>query len=207
MPRYPVQKETNPEVVPAEAEAPIVRRLSSSDIELSPVAVRPVAPETIELAPGPTDAEVQAVLDEPVPEVVTPVMRPLAVADKPLHAMTREELMAALANIQKANPVLVPANEAPQHERPKMTERQMTQREAELARGAERSAQHAATMVPRRPPLTAVVENRAPQSLARPVPHETVETRAPADAEYVPDMKHGYVETGDAKRFNDSHRE
>lgn len=230
MPRYPVQKEANPEVLQPQPEAPTVRRLSSSDLELAPVTVHPVAQETIELAPDPFDevtAAVNAVVD-PVTaadlpnereraeaEVVLPEMRPIAVEDKPLHLMTREELMERLNAINASTKLARPLNELP-GPRPTLTERQMTQRDAELARGAERNAQHAATQGPRRPPLTALVPGRpqsgAPAALRPlpavnpPVPASEVSARAPDDKEYVPDMRHGHTEKPADKAWNESHK-
>jgi acetyl esterase/lipase len=216
MPRYPKQEVVNPEAPQGAQEVPIVRRLSSDILELSPVAVRQVAPETIELAPDPElDAKIAEVLglisDPPGtpevnpdnrPEVVQPAMRPLAVEDKPLHLMTREELMERLNAINASTKLATPLNELP-GPRPTMTERQMTQREAELARGAERVAANAAQKIAPRPPLTAVTPGRQDPLLKPPLPLQTpvieptmAQARAEPDTEYVPDMQHGYIETG-----------
>lgn len=228
MPRYNPPKAANPAGSLAEAAAPTVRRLSSSDIELTPVAVRPVAQETIELAPDPIDAAVDAVLGEnkptllaPVteasvwraePEVVQPTTHQLAVDDRPLHQLTHAELVAKLTAINESTRLATPLNEAP-GPRPALTERQMTQREAELARGAERNRQHAANQGPRRPPLTSLVPGRQDPlprpplpTQSPPVPNSETSARAPDDNEYVPDMNHGYVEDGMSKAFNERRR-
>lgn len=230
MPRYPKHEQPTPEASQEGQAQPIVRRLSSSDIELAPVAVRPVAQETIELMPDPVTAAVNDVLEPateeasaamplptnaPTPEVVELTNRPVAIEDRPLHLMTREELMERLNAINAATQIARPLNELP-GPRPAMTDRQRTQREAELARGAERVAQNAANQGPRRPPLTAVTPGRpqsgAPAALRPlpvvnpPVPASVVSARAPDDNQYAPDMNHGYIESPSAKAFNESHK-
>ncbi len=164
--------------------------------ELPPVRVEHKPLETFDLAPDPAKA-----VDQPVIEA--PRQNPVLVDDRPLSALTHEELIAELNRRNNATKVARPLNEA-HGPRPAMTDRQMTQREAELARGAERVAKNeaiAATM-PRRPPLTSLEQGRQnplpkpPLPLrTQPVPLGEVEARAEQDAEYVPDMNHGYIET------------
>jgi hypothetical protein len=217
MPRHPHHRQdgTEPQIKVA-PEEPTVRRISSDTLELTPAVVKHAEPETFELAKDdPLTAAVNAALgpasDPPGtpevnpanrPEVVQPKTVALAVGDKPLSQMTREELIARLGKINEQSKVARPLNETP-HERPAMTERQMTQREAELARGAERVAANQARPIAPRPPLTALTPGRQDPLPKPPLPVQTVvveptmaQGRAEPDGEYVPDMNHGYIVPG-----------
>ena len=220
MPRHPQhqQEATEPQTTVA-PEEPIVRRISSDTIELTPVKPQPRPAETFELAkdddPALTSAVNEALGPVPAagtkpgendstvyPAVVQPHTKPISIGDKPLSQMTREELLERLGSINASTRVARPQNEQP-HERPAMTERQLSQREAELARGAERVAANAAQKIAARPPLTAVTPGRQdpfpkpPLPVQTPVVEPTIQQgRAEPDAEYVPDMAHGYIEPG-----------
>jgi hypothetical protein len=183
--------------------------------------------ETLELAPDPLDVAVTDVLTpvqppvsvelqaEPPPPSSSPApeytaRRAISLDEVPLSELTRDQLIERLKTLQN----IAPSYSPPVVRQPTiMTERQASQRDLEMQRGAERNVACAAQQIPRRPPLTSLAPGRQEPQAVAPLPLRTEATqpaeqegRGPDDGNYVPSMAHGYVEPAQAKQFNDNHR-